>query len=776
MQLARFAPLVRSFRLITFLSSLAASAILQVACAGGGADGTNPLSPAQPQISSFAPAKSTLVLGESTSLTAIFANGAGSVAPFPGSVSVSSGIALTVAPAVTTTYTLTVSGGSGTTAATASTTITVLLPPSISSFTAAPATVSAGGSTTLNAVFTGGTGVITPGNLAISSGTGLMVGPLAATTTYTLTVTGASGTIPATRQTSVTVSGVAQPAITSFSASPTTIAAGQTSILSFTFSNGTGSINQGIGTVSSGGSKNVTPTTNTTYTLTVTGGAGTTPAVWPVTVTVSGAATRTISGLVTYDFVPAVATGAGLNFAGSVQRPVRNAILGVVNGTTALVTGTTDESGHYSLTFTPPASGTPQLVVLASASTPSIIVQDNTSGGAAYAIGTALGSSDSINLRATHGWTGSSYNSSARLAAPFAVLDSMYTAAKAFMAVRPVVFPQLKVNWSPNNVPEGGDKALGKIGTSHFDPSTNQIFILGKEGADTDEFDNHVIVHEWGHYFENNLSRSDSIGGSHGGGDVLDPRLAFGEGYGTALAAILLADPLYVDTGWNAGNPVIFNSFNAETERTPTSDDPKPGPFSEHTIIRLLYDIYDGGSNEAFDQVGVGLGTIYDVLVGPEKTTDALTTIGSFIYGLKAQPGVSVSAVNTLLAHYSIGPISSQWGDGDPNLAAMFTPVNSLPYNQTLQYDGSFGSNKWDQNQYWVVTGTGGQITVRTSCAQDVDIQVYRLGSAVARAETDSGNETASFASTAGAKYVVVVRGWGSTPGAYNVGVSITSP
>lgn len=488
---------------------------------------------------------------------------------------------------------------------------------------------------------------------------------------------------------------------------------------------------------------------------------------------------RTVTGTVTYDFVPAaynVATQVGgLTFAGAVQKPVRNGMVAVMNGATPLATGNTDASGRYSLMFTSPASGTLQVVVLASSSTPSIIVQDNTASGAAWGLGATLGSGNTVDLHATHGWTGTSYSAQNRLAAPFAILDSMYTASQAFMAARPsVVFPALRVNWSPNNVPQAGNKALGQIGTSHFSPAENQIYILGKEGADTDEFDSHVIVHEWAHYFEKNLSRTDSPGGPHSSGDILDPRLAFGEGYGNALAAMLLPESLYVDTVWSSGAIRAFG-FDAETEPSPT-DNAQPSPFSETTVMRLLYDLFDTGTNEGFDQVNVGLGVICDVLTGPEKTTDALTTLGSFITGLKAQAGINASAVDRLLANYQIGPITSQWGDGDPGLRAMYTQVSSVPYGVTLQFDGGFDSNKWQQNQYYVVTGNGSPITVGTTCTQDVDIKVYRSGTMVASAITNSGNETLSFSSVAGVNYVVVITGFGILSGPYNVGVTITSP
>jgi hypothetical protein len=763
--------------LVRSLACLLAGALLQLGCAGGSDGGGTPLPASQPHITSFAAAKSPIFHGEGTTLTAVFENGSGTLSPLPGTVAVTSGVAQAVNPLSTSTYTLTVTGGSGTTPATQSITV-VVQPPSITSFAATPTTIASGGTAKLNGVFTGGTAKVSPGNLTLTSGVDLTVGPLTSTTTFTLTVTSPGGATT-TATATVSVSAAAQPAISSFTASPVSITAGQTSILSYTFSNGSGSIDQGVGAVASGGTRNVTPAATTTYTLTVTGDPGTTPATATATVTVGAASTRTVTGTITYDFVPAiynvVTKAGGLNFGGAVPKPVRNAIVAVMNGATALATGNTDETGHYSLTFTPPGSGSLQLVLLASTSSPSIIVQDNTDSGAAWGVGAALGSSDTLNLHATHGWTGTGYNPSTRVAAPFAILDSMYTASRAFMAARPsVVFPQLKVNWSPDNVPQSGNKAVGQIGTSHFSPSENQIYILGKAGADTDEFDSHVIVHEWAHYFERNLSRSDSPGGPHGGGDILDPRLAFGEGYGNALAAMLLPEPLYVDTLWSGSNLRAFG-FDAETEPTPT-DDSKPGPFSESTVMRLLYDIFDGGAGEGFDQVNAGLGTIYDVLTGPEKTTEALTTIGSFIAGLKAQGGVDAAAVNTLLAHYQIGPITSPWGDGDPNLLGMYTQVAALPYTGSVDFDGGYESNKWQQNQYWVVTGNGSQITVKTTCSQDVDIRVYRSGTVVASVDSSSGNETLHFSSQAGVKYVVVVTGFGANPGSYTAGVNITTP
>ncbi len=63
-----------------------------------------------------------------------------------------------------------------------------------------------------------------------------------------------------------------------------------------------------------------------------------------------------------------------------------------------------------------------------------------------------------------------------------------------------------------------------------FGPIDSMV-ILGDAGVDTDEFDAHVIAHEWAHYFEDVMSRSNSEGGAHLLGESLDASLAFSEGF-----------------------------------------------------------------------------------------------------------------------------------------------------------------------------------------------------------------------------------------------------
>src|SRR6266850_4658355 len=75
-------------------------------------------------------------------------------------------------------------------------------------------------------------------------------------------------------------------AIHSFTVSPASITVGQTATLAASFSNGTGTINQGIGPILSGASVTVSPSSTTTYALTVTDAAAR-PVTRTATVTVA---------------------------------------------------------------------------------------------------------------------------------------------------------------------------------------------------------------------------------------------------------------------------------------------------------------------------------------------------------------------------------------------------------------------------------------------------------------------------------------------------------
>lgn len=485
------------------------------------------------------------------------------------------------------------------------------------------------------------------------------------------------------------------------------------------------------------------------------------------------AAAKTLSGRLTYDRVPATLSG-GLDYASVRQLPIRNAKVEVI-GTDGKVIdrAMSGEDGRYSVKI-PNKVDRATVRVLAETDKPSVRAVDNTNGDALYTMQSdpvsLAAEATTLNLNAASGWDGYAY-SSPRTAAPFACLDTIYTAAQRFLAVRPrATFPPLLVKWSVDNRPEDGDPAKGQIGTSHYNGAVTSLYILGKEDVDTDEFDAHVMAHEWGHYFEDKLSRSDSPGGTHGAGDIVDPRLAFGEGWGNALSAMVLyPDSNYKDTGGESQastNLVIRMEDNL-------SQDPHPGWYSEASVQTILYDLFDPTTTEAFDQVALGLGPIYDVMTGAQKKTEALTTILSFVSALKTELGskkatADPSAIDTLVAYHGITPVADEYGSTETHFGV--SPADLPIYKQataggadvtlTFQADVDL-DNRLGANRYVVFEGGNGRTTrITVTSAQDVSITVYDQGKVVARAdESYSGEETVEVATKGNRSYVLVVQG-----------------
>lgn len=239
---------------------------LLASCGGGSANPSPP--PPPPVISSFTASKSSITVGSGTALTGVFANGTGSVDSGIGPVM--SGVAIPVSPGSDRTYTLTVTNGAGS-SITAQASVKVVDGPEITKFTATQSPITNGSGTTLMAVFANGTGTVDGGVGPITSGVAIRVQPTA-DATYTLTVTNADG-FSVTAQTSVMV--VSSPVITSFTVAQSPITTGVGTTLKAVFSNGMGSVDMGVGSITSGVGIPINPGGDTSYTLTVTNAAGT---------------------------------------------------------------------------------------------------------------------------------------------------------------------------------------------------------------------------------------------------------------------------------------------------------------------------------------------------------------------------------------------------------------------------------------------------------------------------------------------------------------------
>jgi hypothetical protein len=501
-----------------------------------------------------------------------------------------------------------------------------------------------------------------------------------------------------------------------------------------------------------------------------------------------------ISGKITFDRIPFRTTaGAGLNPDAPVESPARQVVVEVLGtSNTVLASTVTNATGDYSLTV--PVQTTvfvrakAQMLKTDAAPTWNFAVRNNANADALYVLdgsnfnsGTA---NSTHNLRATTGWGGSSYTGT-RAAAPFAILDTVYQAKELVLsASASTVFPPLDLFWSSSNRTASNPFCpdTGNIGTSFYAGSGSTdgctpaaalpagIYILGDfagGSGDTDEFDSHVIAHEFGHYVEDSFSRSDSIGGSHGSGDRLDLRLAFGEGWGNAYSAMALNDPLYRDSAAGVSGD---GGFNLESDNTTTE-----GWFSEFSVGELLWDIFDGTA-EPGDNVALGFGPIYSVMTGPQVSTDAQTSIFSFITALRAANPSASASIADVLAGESISG-SDAFGTGESNAGgdatvlpiygtiSLGSPVAGVCSRSTA---GSENANKLgnrrfllfvnDQLRTVTIQATGAAPNGQSVPATDPDIYVHLRGTLAAFGEsTVAGSETIPQVSLAAGTYVIEV-------------------
>lgn len=391
--------------------------------------------------------------------------------------------------------------------------------------------------------------------------------------------------------------------------------------------------------------------------------------------------TVTLSGLITYDYVPHNANHIGLNYSATEIRPVRGALVELLNDLEQIEASViTTDTGSYS--FKVAKSSNLKIRVKAQLlrnQSPSwnFKVTDNTASNGLYALEGALvsvGSKDSTrNLHAGSGWTGVNY-SEVRSAAPFAILDDIYIAAQRTLnAGNKKNLSPLEMRWSTKNSAADGEYSKGEIGTSFYDGSA--IYVLGDANNDIDEYDRHVLLHEWGHYLEAELFRSDSIGGDHSDGELLDFRVAMSEGFANAFSGMMTDDVYYADAS-GAGETSGFSFSIGKKNRS------NKGYFSEGSIGSVFYNYYTSNTNKTPNDFT----PIFSALSSASFTAnEAMTSIFLFYAQLKNQLPNQAVLFGSLLQEQNVFG-SDEYGTDESNnggLAIALPVYKALSANNT---------------------------------------------------------------------------------------------
>ena len=315
------------------------------------------------------------------------------------------------------------------------------------------------------------------------------------------------------------------------------------------------------------------------------------------------AGTKTIEIDVVYDRVPYCTSAScgslGLDYARTVQKPVRFAKAAVLDADSKQVLMDnlrTDAAGRVSFSVAVDQAFIVRVYAESSgdgAASWGLRIVDNNGADQEgtyplYVLESgainANAVTESVTLQAESGWGLTKYTQT-RSAAPFAILDSMISATLYALSGRSTLaFAPVDVYWSVANTSDS-------VGTSYY--SGSYIMILGDAEVDTDEYDESVIVHEWGHYFQSILSRDDSVGGNHGSGDLLDMRVAFSEGWANAYSGLATARDAYIDTSGSQQAGGFGIPLEAELSE---GQGAVKGWYSEDSAQYLVYDLFDDGA------------------------------------------------------------------------------------------------------------------------------------------------------------------------------------
>jgi hypothetical protein len=373
------------------------------------------------------------------------------------------------------------------------------------------------------------------------------------------------------------------------------------------------------------------------------------------------------------------------------------------------------------------------------------------------------------------------------------------------------VAPKVTIYWKKGFTP-AAYAGLPDTGLSFFDingsiEATPSLYILGGingdvANSDSDQFDNSVIIHEYGHFLEATYSQSDSPGGSHNGNMIIDPRLAWSEGFANFLPSAVTGSTFYIDT---IGNPTgitkasiylnleVYDGSDGILVKTPVGE----GIYREISVSRALLDYIDSNADTIDDGVGgsttepSNLSFAYlwkaftDSDVGIKKSSWRFRSMGHFNEALKTV--LTNLSLTTELANFQkIRRAEYQTDDQSEfglflttNSSSMctktMTPTKNLSVSANLQYPNLFTSS-----DFFAYAHAGGSFTLSLNYtpaseanSPDLDLYIFKedyvvdesetlVGAADKTRSTESpkGTETVTISSLPAGNYMIMVKAY----------------
>lgn len=403
-------------------------------------------------------------------------------------------------------------------------------------------------------------------------------------------------------------------------------------------------------------------------------------------------------GTILYEKIPAGRNGLDL------QNPVRTPAAGVKveivasPARTVLGSGFTDEKGGYSIPVRLGRNAQVYVRALARTENAQVVRVGDRAEFSIVSEPFAPGRARTVqrDLLATD---------SSRVAGAFNIAVTIWRANSLVRSANPdVQLPAVEIRWDTTY-----------MGGSFFREREAVAYINGRRGRDSDEYDDHVIAHEYGHFLMANFSRESSPGGNHGFGEQLDPRLAWSEGWGNFFGAATTGSAHYIDTGMTRGRQVVLVSMDLE-EDVPTGD--RPGIWSEHSVGGVLWDWFDEGAEEA-DSVALGFVPLWNAFAALAKEPD--------VYLLRFANVLAAETKQNRLLQAGLSARGIRYAPGEdppapepfPEALPSGTPVEGAVDSRRTRRGNLWGSSA----HYWFVVPEAAQatITLKITDARDPD-------------------------------------------------------
>lgn len=304
----------------------------------------------------------------------------------------------------------------------------------------------------------------------------------------------------------------------------------------------------------------------------------------------------TVSGLIQYENRPYNEIGNGSDFPE--LKPVRFADFEIIRASDnfVLASGETNADGTYEATFD--ATNNDQIVLKCYAYQENynynikVIDSQSNKQFASSANTQIIGSNIFLNLNITEADNAGAFN----------ILDTVIRGSDKVKELNSSVPPLISVIW---------ERGINS-GTGY----ANNTIVLNGSSDDPDEYDDSVILHEYGHFVADKYSYDHSPGGGHQSIDEnQDIRLSWSEGWATYFGGLTRNNSKYVDIRYDKDTKIQITGWhdieNLDSNAGSLSSFAQ-GQDTEVSVSSILWDIYDS-TDDTGDILSLGAQSIWDV-------------------------------------------------------------------------------------------------------------------------------------------------------------------